>query len=619
MKQKLKYWFDNLMAKGTGALIGSLALITFFTITLVSFVVWITDSAEGATFPELLWLGAQRSLDPGIVCGDTGCAVFVSSMFIIALCGVFIFSILVGLLTNGISSKLASLRKGHSKVIESNHTVILGWSNQVFTFLSELIEANSSRRSACIVIMSQMDKADMDDIIRQRIPNTKTTRIVTRNGNPLDLDDLNLLSLNTARSIILNEKDDTTVIKVLLAILHTPRECARPYHIIAALREPKNIEVARMISRGEAVLLQEDAIISRIIAQTCRQSGMSTVYLELLNFEANELYLRAFPALTGKTYGEALSLFESSSVVGLKTAEGARLNPPMHTILREEDEIIAVTEDDSTLLLDGTDEGAIDERAISICKPAPVSAESILILGWNENAPRIIEELDHYLAPGSNVMVATDNPRAHEALLLIQALLKQSTVSFVERDITDRKTLDALLKTDFPYVILLSDRSQTDIQKADARTLVTLLHLRDISEKIGKQFSIVSEMLDVRNRRLAEVAKVNDFIVSETIISLLITQISENRALSEVFEDIFNAEGSEIYLKPISNYIVPNRPVRFSTVVEAARRKGESAFGYRIASHAQQSEPGGGIHINPKKSLLVSFEPADCVIVAAEK
>lgn len=619
MKQKLKYWFDNLMAKGTGALIGSLALITFFTITLVSFVVWITDSAEGATFPELLWLGAQRSLDPGIVCGDTGCAVFVSSMFIIALCGVFIFSILVGLLTNGISSKLASLRKGHSKVIESNHTVILGWSNQVFTFLSELIEANSSRKSACVVIMSQMDKADMDDIIRQRIPNTKTTRIVTRNGNPLDIDDLNLLSLNTARSIILNEKDDTTVIKVLLAILHTPRECARPYHIIAALREPKNIEVARMISRGQAVLLQEDAIISRIIAQTCRQSGMSTVYLELLNFEANELYLRAFPALTGKTYGEALSLFESSSVVGLKTAEGARLNPPMHTILRKEDEIIAVTEDDSTLLLDGTEEGAIDERAISICEPAPVSAESILILGWNENAPRIIEELDHYVAPGSNVMVATDNPRARASLLEIQALLKQSTVSFAERDITDRKTLDALLETDFPYVILLSDRSQTDIQKADARTLVTLLYLRDISERSGKQFSIVSEMLDVRNRKLAEAAKVNDFIVSETIISLLITQISENRALSEVFEDIFNAEGSEIYMKPISNYIVPNQPVRFSTVVEAARRKGESAFGYRIAAQAQQNSPNSGIHINPKKSLLVTFEPEDCVIVAAEK
>ncbi|NCC68665.1 MAG: hypothetical protein EOM14_10835, partial [Clostridia bacterium] len=162
MKQKLKYRFDNLMAKGTGALIGSLALITFFTITLVSFVVWITGSAEGATFPELLWLGAQRSLDPGIVCGDTGCAVFVSSMFVIALCGIFIFSTLVGLLTNGISLKLASLQKGHSRVIESNHTVILGWSNQVFTFLGELVEANSNRKDACVVIMSPLDKDKME-------------------------------------------------------------------------------------------------------------------------------------------------------------------------------------------------------------------------------------------------------------------------------------------------------------------------------------------------------------------------------------------------------------------------------------------------------------------------
>ncbi len=63
MKQKLKYRFDNFMSRGTGVLIGGLALVTLVMIVAISFVVWITDSAEGASFPYLLWLGVQRSLD----------------------------------------------------------------------------------------------------------------------------------------------------------------------------------------------------------------------------------------------------------------------------------------------------------------------------------------------------------------------------------------------------------------------------------------------------------------------------------------------------------------------------------------------------------------------------
>ena len=203
MKNKLKYRFDNLMSKGTGVLIGTLAIVTLLMVTIVCFIVWVTGSSGGTSFLGLFWMGVLRSLDPGTMGGDTGSFLFVGAMFVITLGGIFIFSILVGLLTTGISGKLESLQKGHSAVVESNHTVILGWSSQIFTILSELIEANSNHKKSCIVILSPEDKVEMDEAIRSRIPNTKTTRIVTRNGSPIDLNDLGLLSLNTARSIII--------------------------------------------------------------------------------------------------------------------------------------------------------------------------------------------------------------------------------------------------------------------------------------------------------------------------------------------------------------------------------------------------------------------------------
>ena len=616
MKGKLKYRFDNLMSKGTGALIGSLALVTLLMITIVSFVVWVTGSGDGTGFLTLFWMGVLRSLDPGTMGGDTGSFLFVGAMFVITLGGIFIFSILVGLLTTGISSKLESLQKGHSAVVESNHTVILGWSSQIFTILSELVEANSNHKNACIVILSPVDKVEMDEEIRNRIPNTKTTRIVTRNGSPIDLNDLALLSLHTARSIIINESNDANVIKTLLAVINSPTERTEPYNIVAVLREPKNVAVAKIAARGQAEIILEDAIISRIIAQTCRQSGLSAVYTELLDFDGDEVYLSAFPELTGKTYGEILSLFETSSVIGLKTNDGVRLNPPMETVMRDGDAVIAVTADDDTLVLSGSP--AADQRLIANKPSSPQKAERILILGWNENALRIIEELDHYVADGSAIVVTSDCEQAKLELKQAKRTLEHVAVTLVEENITERTTLDALMQEDYPHIILLSDRYEEDVQKADANTLITLLHLRNIAEQTGKQFSIVSEMLDIRNRRLAEVAKVNDFIVSDTIISLLIAQVSENNLLNAVFEDIFDADGSELYIKPIEQYVALQQPVNFYTVVESARRKGETAFGYKIALEAKDNRPGGGVHINPKKSALVQYAEGDCVIVAAE-
>ena len=617
MKNKLKYRFDNLMSKGTGMLIASLAIVTLLMITIVSFVVWVTGSGDGTSFLTLFWMGVLRSLDPGTMGGDSGSFLFVGAMFVITLGGIFIFSILVGLLTTGISSKLESLQKGHSIVVESGHTVILGWSSQIFTVLSELIEANSNQKNACIVIMSQTDKVEMDEAIRNRIPDTKTTRIVTRNGSAIDLNDLGLLSLHTAKSIIINENDDADVIKTLLAVINSPTERTTPYQIVAVLREPKNVDVARIAARGQAEIILEDTIISRIIAQTCRQSGLSAVYTELLDFGGDEIYLRAFPELTGKTYGETLSLFETSSVIGLKSKDGVKLNPPMDTLLRDGDELIAVTADDDTLLLNGTS-AVIDESMFSSKPAEPAVPEQILILGWNENALLIIQELDHYVADGSGITVVSDIADAKLALRRLERSLDHANVKFVEEDITQRSTLEMLLSSDYPHIILLSDRSQEDVQKADANTLITLLHLRNIAETTGKQFSIVSEMLDIRNRRLAEVAKVNDFIVSDTIISLLISQVSENNVLNSVFEDIFDADGSEIYLKPVEAYVRTGEPVSFYAVIEAARRKGETAFGYKIAAESESDKTAGGIHVNPAKSKLIRFAQGDRIVVAAE-
>src|SRR6185436_8673357 len=183
----------------------------------------------------------------------------------------------------------------------------------------------------------------------------------------------------------------------------------------------------------------------------------------------------------------------------------------------------------------------------------------------------------------------------------------------------DRATLESINPESYQHIIVLCYADQLPVQKADAKTLVTLLHLRDIEMKSGEnRYSIVTEMLDVRNRELAEITQADDFIVSEKLTSLLIAQVTENKDLRAVFDDIFDADGSEIYLKPASDYVVVGKAMSYWHVVDSARRRGDVAIGYRIAAKSNDAAAGYGVSVNPAKDTSVTFTADDRVIVIAE-
>ncbi|MCC6562040.1 MAG: hypothetical protein IT478_11825 [Xanthomonadales bacterium] len=98
----------------------------------------------------------------------------------------------------------------------------------------------------------------------------------------------------------------------------------------------------------------------------------------------------------------------------------------------------------------------------------------------------------------------------------------------------------------------------------------------------------------------------------------MLAQLSENKHLEKVFRVLFSAEGSEIYIRPIGDYIRPGVPVDFHTLLEAAALRGETAIGYRIAAQSQDKDRGFGVRVNPKKSASVVFGAADQIIVLAE-
>ena len=185
-------------------------------------------------------------------------------------------------------------------------------------------------------------------------------------------------------------------------------------------------------------------------------------------------------------------------------------------------------------------------------------------------------------------------------------------------DTASRPVLESLHVEDFTHILVLAHRELLDVQAADAKTLVTLLHLRDIADRAGHQLSVVSEMLDDRNRELAEVTRPDDFIVSDRIASLMLAQVSENRALITVFEELFSSGGNELYLRPAELYISPGAEADFCTVAAAAAGRAETAIGFRVAADASSRSKGYGLHLNPRKDERRRYEARDSIIVLAK-
>ncbi|MGL4597746.1 MAG: CASTOR/POLLUX-related putative ion channel [Bacteroidia bacterium] len=624
-REKLRYRFENTLSKGPIAIIGWLGIISALIVIIAATILMLTGinpTDQDLSYPEAVWQSLMRAMDAGAVAGDNGWPVRII-MFCVTVGGIFIIGSLIGTLTSALESSIDNMRKGRSRVIESNHTLILGWSPKIFTIISELLIANANQKNARIVILADREKVDMEDDIFSKFPDTKNTKIICRSGSPLDLNDLEVVNPNEARSVIIispeeTNNPDTFVIKSILALTNNPNRRKDRFHIVAELRDEENLEAAELVgNNGEACLVLSADLIARVTAQTCRQSGLSVVYTELLDFDGAEIYFKKEPSLIGKTYKYIANSYEDSAIIGMmRKDESVLLNPPMDTILEEGDTLIAIAEDDDTIVLSQRTPPSPDKDAIKHDLVSPIGKERTLMLGWNEKGAAIVRELDNYVELGSEVLVICNDERVAPVIASLSLDLKKQSIRFVKGKTTERAVIDSHKVTEFDHVILLC-APDMDIQEADAEVLISLLHLRNIADTSGKDFAIVSEMRDIRNRALADVAKADDFIVSDKLVSLMMSQLSENKHLEKVFQFLFSANGAEIYLKPVSDYVRTGRQMNFYTLLEAAAERGETAIGYRIASQKEQADKAYGVVVNPKKSTTVTFGDEDKIIVLA--
>ena len=642
LKERFRYWMDNIIAKGNLALFLSLILTLFGAIVFIAFLRWASElllPEWNTGFVDHIWLVFLQLTDPGNLGEDTEAHQALKLPGIIAcLSGLIIFSALVAVITTALDGAIERLREGHSRVIETGHTLILGWSDRVAEIIRELIEANESESRPCITILADRPKHEMDDEIKRTFADTGNTRIVTRSGSSASLLRLQQINAHAARSAIIlaecRESDsaekqiasDAKVIKSVLALEAIAEDATFP--IVTEVFNQRNADLVKDIGPHRVHIVDAAEILAKLIVQTSRTSGLSIVYSELLSFFGCELYFHQ-AKWSNTSWDELPYHFRDGVPIGVRNAtQLIVLRPPLDYRLTDDDEVLILAEDDSTIYFSDTPH--MRPKVVEVPeRKLERGIESMLLIGWSPKSPVIIREYAGYVLPGSKIEIVLNDPVREwiEQIELLQQELSELTINIRRQDPLDEDALRSLDLFSFNNVLVIPQNPSSDknAEQIDTETLLLLLVLRKIKRtsspsKSKVQTKIVTEVLNSQNHALVDHAGVDDFVISNRMISMLFAQISEEPTIANVYNNLFQEEGSEIYLKPVELYFdhLP-KTLTFGELIRFTQgRDAEICLGWREKTSESDANANHGIRLNPHKEDTITLQAGDSLIVVSE-
>ena len=554
------------------------------------------------------------------------------------LVGLVLFSSMVAFITSVFTAKLDELRRGRSLVLENDHTLILGFGDRILEVIRELIEANESETDAAIVILADNDKEEMDNMIRDNISDFVTTRVITRSGVVTNINNLKKVMAANAKSVIImnsaaswrpeDEKNlaDALVLKSIMSIIAV---CDGDEHppIVCEIHSDRDRNLAENISNGDVKALNEVSVLSRMIAQLAlSRNGLSVVYSDMVGFDGNEFYFYQPEGGWGGelNFGESLNRFNSSTPMGIHNSNGEIiLNPPKETPLNDDDELIVFAEDDSTIFYfnEPVFQPEVNKIPSSVVKPR---SHRIALLNWTTKTGIILEKLCSYLPEGSELCtyVSEELPEMDILKNSLSESYPHINISIKEVDLNDLEKLDELEPQEFDSILILSPGGTT-IEEMDAYVISLLIRIRQILISKSKKWpKLITEVMDSDNIDIILNSGVEDFMVSNQFVSQIMAQVSEEPLALDVYDDLFQAEGSELYIKPASFYFdfseKESLTMPYGECVQAAQLRNEVILGLQIHTDQKNRDKMFGIVLIPDKKDEFTIRKEDGLIALAE-
>ncbi|MBR5679516.1 MAG: hypothetical protein IKX19_02600 [Clostridia bacterium] len=181
-KKKLLYWFDNRISGGSMGLIRLLAVLSLFIVLLIALVIFLFHLNGEDGFLAAFWDSAATVINAWMPSFEDGGIGYLILMSLSAIAGLFITSVLIGIISSGIEEKITSLKRGSSAVVEEDHIVVLGFYPGEYTLIRQLVLA-AAEEPCCIVVADDIEQEEMQQYIADNVEKPKNVRIICRTPN----------------------------------------------------------------------------------------------------------------------------------------------------------------------------------------------------------------------------------------------------------------------------------------------------------------------------------------------------------------------------------------------------------------------------------------------------
>ncbi|GJP67992.1 hypothetical protein CLOP_g24748 [Closterium sp. NIES-67] len=597
-RARLLYWLDNLFATEPNSKALTLLAICMLLTAVGGLLYKAAAVASNDDLPlgESVWVSWTFVSNPSEHVNEaTGPKRVVSA--VVSVGGMLFFALLVGLATDLVASKVDQLEQGNGAVIESNHTLVCGWTPKTIPLVRALVEAGER---PSVVVLADRETQEMDGELLEAVPVEERggMRVMTRHGDPLKAADLNRCSASQAASIVIlspqlpsRHQADAQVLQTAMALAVLPEiqgdvvaelacpentmllgqlhaslmkrlDRARQQHMVgsspssdpsrivthagsaataiasssspsttttsatttaatatttttakinpstitpdgtaaaSALPSTTNRSPAvpaapasraragsrAAVRRRKLVPVETGGMALRRLVDLALQPAGSAVAAEMLSFKGAEFHFKEWRELEGRTFAEAMFLFEDAVPCGVQQMVGTEdertlINPPGDTVIEPGDRLLVIAESaDSYAPRKPTAESAkerelVEKRMASFATPWHYDSlprgnvrrrHNVLIAGeWRDDVAEALLLLGAKLAPRSQVAVMVDSPSLSAAQQRLNPFMKPGglnlNLSLYHGHLGSMADLEKVPLEAFDTVIVLAPRNQ---------------------------------------------------------------------------------------------------------------------------------------------------------------
>ncbi len=431
---------------------------------------------------------------------------------IVLITGMILFTgTIIALTTNAIKDYFHKKQSGSGKIYLERHVAILNWNNKVPELVADLVHVENKQLTVMILADIDKDYAEkqiVNAIAKLHKPDKELTRfnVLVKSGDPLLRSDLEDISIADADAVLVMNKDlheevaknmsksDLNVIKVILSLGNI--EFANNPPIVAEIKHYETKEKILTLERTVHTLKEHtllpvcfDKRLGQIIAQTIIDPRMEDVYLSLFSFEGAEVY----------------------HLAGLGFADSLKYGAYSFPVAEIDDGVFVLSSSHS--LIDRITETTIEPKKLKLKPIVEMTDMDVYIIGKNNKLAFILDSFKAY-------------ERLHKSEFRSEWIAPEKIDDMIVRINLNQKPA---------AIVLLSDEKALN-DSLDANVIDTLIYLQAHLQRLD--VSVIVELLDPRNDHIIKDFNIQNTIISNKIISLLLSKLALFKDTAVFYENL---------------------------------------------------------------------------------